>query len=80
MKKNIKIFGVLVLFIVITTLLLSIFYDTAFIPSCILMSSLFLFIICYIIKDDKRSIMYLLFIIGVILIFISLWYTIMRLI
>ena len=80
MKKNIKICGVLVLFIVITTLLLSIFYDTAFIPSCILMSSLFLFIICYIIKDDKRSIMYLLFIIGVILIFISLWYTIMRLI
>ncbi len=80
MKKNIKIFGVLVLFIVITTLLLSIFYDTAFIPSCILMSSLFLFIICYNIKDDKRSIMYLLFIIGVILIFISLWYTIMRLI
>ncbi len=80
MKKNIKIFGVLVLFVVIATLLLSIFYDTAFIPSCILMSSLFLFIICYIIKDDKRGIMYLLFIIGVILIFISLWYTIMRLV
>lgn len=79
-KKNIKLFGVLVLFVVIATLLLSVFYDTAFIPSCILMSSLFLFVVCYIIKDDKRSVMYILFIIGVLLIFIALGYTIKRLI
>ena len=79
-KKNIKLFGVLVLLVVIVTLLLSIFYDTAFIPSCILMSSLFIFVICYLIKDNKRNVMYILFILGVVLIFISLWYTIMRLI
>lgn len=79
-KKNIKLFGGLVLFVVIATLLLSVFYDTAFIPSCILMSSLFLFVVCYIIKDDKRSVMYILFIIGVLLIFIALGYTIKRLI
>ena len=79
-KKNIKLFGVLVLFVVIATLLLSVFYDTAFIPSCILMSSLFLFVVCYIIKDDKRSVMYILFIIGVLLIFIALGYIIKMLI
>ena len=79
-KKNIKLFGVSVLFVVIATLLLSIFYDTAFIPSCILMFSLFLFVVCYIVKDNNRGIMYLLFVIGVILIFVALGYTLKRLI
>lgn len=80
MKKNIKIFGVVVLFIIIITLLLSIFYNTAFIPACILMTSLLVFTICYYIKDDKKNVMYILFTLGIILIIIALYYMIMRLI
>ena len=77
-KNKIKLFGILVLIVVITTLCLSIFYSTAFIPSCILMTSLLLFIICYYVKDSKKWLMYLLFIMGVLLIFSSLIYTFMR--
>ena len=79
MKKNIKLFGGFVLLVVIATLCLSIFYSTAFIPSCMLMSSLELFIICYYIKDDNKELMNVLFVIGVLLIIASLGYTFMRL-
>ena len=79
MKKNIKMFGGFVLLVVIITLVLSIFYSTAFIPTCMLMSSLELFIICYYIKDSNKKVMYILFSIGILLIMASLGYTFMRL-
>ncbi len=78
-KKMIRIFEGVTFVIVIATLLLSILYSTAFVPSFMLMLSLFVFEICYDIKDDKKSMMYLLFVIGVLLIFGSLLYTFARL-
>lgn len=79
-NKLFKMGKILTLVIVIATLLLSIFYNQAFIPSFMLILSLLLFEICYDIKDSKKSLMYVLFIVGVLLIFGSLAYTIMRLI
>ena len=79
MKKNIKLFGGFVLLVIIATLCLSIFYSTSFIPSCILMTSLEMFVICYYIKDDNKELMNVLFVVGVLLIIASLGYTFMRL-
>ena len=79
MEKNIKTFGGFVLLVILITLGLSIFYDTAFIPSCILMTSLELFVICYYIKDSKKELMNVLFVLGVLLIICALGYTFMRL-
>ena len=78
-KKIIRTFEGITLLIVITTLLLSLLYNKAFIPSFMLMLSLFIFEICYDIKEDKKGIMYFMFILGVLLIFGSLIYTFMRL-
>ena len=78
-KKIIKGFCVVVFIVTLGTLGLSIFYNKAFIPSFMLMLSLFLFGICYYIKDDKKNIMYILFVTGVLLIVSSLLYTFMRL-
>jgi len=80
MKKNLKIFNTIILIITILSLFLSILYDSAFIPSFMLMSSLFIFGICYYIKDERKTLMYILFIVGILLIFASLAYTFMRLI
>ena len=77
-KKGIKIFSIVVLCITIVTLLLSIFYNSAFISSCMLMGSLFLFSVCYYVKDTKKGMMYIMFIMGVLLIIGSLGYTFMR--
>ena len=79
-NKLYKIGEGVTLVVVIITLLLSIFYNNAFIPSFMLILSLLLFEICYNIKDSKKNLMYVLFIAGVLLIFGSLIYTIMRLI
>ena len=78
-NKLFKMGEVLTLVIVVATLLLSIFYSKAFIPSFMLILSLLLFEVCYNIKDSKKTLMYVLFIVGVLLIFGSLAYTIMRL-
>ena len=78
-KKMIRVFEGVTAVIVVGTLLLSVLYNSAFVPSFMLMLSLFIFEICYDIKDNKKSIMYILFIIGVLLIFGSLLYTFMRL-
>lgn len=78
-KKFVKSFCVTALLVTLGTLLLSIFYNSAFIPSFMLMLSLFIFSICYYIKDDKKNIMYILFVVGVLLVFASLGYTFMRL-
>ena len=61
------------------TLLASIFYSRAFIPSFLLMFALTIFAKCYYIKDEKKNLMYGLFILGVLLIMGSLVYTYMRL-
>lgn len=80
-KKVIKIFGLVVFIILIITLILSIKYS-AFIPSSMFMGSLLLFSISYYIMDDndKKKILYGLFILGVLLIIGALGYTVMRLI
>jgi len=77
-KKNIKIFNTVILIITIITLSLCILYDSAFIPSFMLMTSLFLFGICFYIKDERKNLMYILFIVGILLILASLAYTFMR--
>lgn len=78
-KKIIKGFCIGALLVTLGTLLLAIFYNTAFIPSFLLMLSLFIFSVCYYIKDDKKNLMYVLFVLGVLLIVASLGYTFMRL-
>ena len=75
----IKGFIVISMVVTLVTLLLSIVYNSAFIPSFMLMLSLSLFGISYYIKDNKKSMMYLLFVVGVLLIIGSLVYTFIRL-
>ena len=77
-KKLIKLFCGVILVVTIITLLLSIFYSSAFLSSFMLMLSLFLFGCCYYIKDDNKIMLYILFIIGVLLIVGSLVYTWIR--
>ena len=72
-KKVIRIFEIVTLLIVIATALLSVLYNNAFVPSFMLMLALFIFEICYDIKDNKKTMMYVLFIIGVLLILGSLF-------
>ena len=74
-KKIIKYFSGVILFLTVGTMLAAIFYNKAFVPSSMLMLALFIFSICYYIKDDKKSLLYLLFIVGVLLIIGSLLYT-----
>ena len=76
-KETEKLFIIVSLFAFLVTLILS-FMNTAFIPSCMLMLSLLLFSICYLIKDNKKNVMYILFVVGVLLIVGSLAYTLMR--
>ena len=76
-KETERMFLIVSMLAFIVTLILS-FMNTAFIPSCMLMLSLMLFCICYMIKDNKKTIMYILFVVGVLLIIGSLVYTFMR--
>ena len=77
-KKINKIFSIVVLIITVITLLLSVFYNSAFVPTFMLMLSLFLFSICYYIRGEKKDLLYILFIVGVLLIIGSIAYTFMR--
>ena len=77
-KNLIKGFCLGVLLVTIVTLILAIFYNSAFVPSSMLMLSLFIFGVCYYIKDNKKNIMYILFVLGVLLIIGSLVYTYLR--
>ena len=73
-----KMFSIVSLFAFIVTLILSIM-NSKFIPSCMLMLSLLLFSICYMIKDnDKKVYLYILYVVGILLIIGSLFYTYMR--
>lgn len=74
-KKLIKYFSGFSLVVTIGSILAAIFYDKAFVPSSMLMLSLFIFSVCYYIKDDKKNLMYILFVVGVLLIIASLIYT-----
>ena len=76
-KETEKMFVIVSFFAFIVTLILS-FLNNIFIPSCMLMLSLLLFSICYMIKDSKKILMYVLFVLGVLLIIGSLVYTGMR--
>ena len=77
-KDLIKKFSYIMLGIVLITLGLC-FVNTAFIPSFMLMLSLYLFIYSYLMYlSSKRNIMYILFILGILLIIGSLVYTGMR--
>ena len=79
-KKNNKLIYIVPLVVALATLGLS-FYNQAFIPSFLLMFALFLFSICFYIREmeDKKKIMYGLFILGILLIIGSLVYTYIRL-
>ena len=77
-KKLIKFFCIGVLLVTIITFMMAIFYNNAFIPSFMLMLSLFIFSICFYIEDDKKYLMYILFILGVLLIIGSLVYVYLR--
>ena len=71
----ISLFSLVSLFAFLVTLVLS-FMNLNFIPSCMLMLSLLIFSICYIIKDNnKKVLLYILYIVGVLLIVGSLIYT-----
>ena len=76
-KETERLFLIVSKFAFIVTTVLSIM-NRIFIPSCMLMLSLMLFCICYMIKDNKKTIMYILFVVGVLLIIGSLVYTYMR--
>lgn len=76
-KETQNLFSIVSLFAFLVTLVLS-FMNMAFIPSCMLMLSLFVFSICFRLKDNKKTLMYILFVIGVLLIIGSLVYTCMR--
>ena len=76
-KETERMFLIVSLLAFIVTFVLALM-NSAFIPSCMLMLSLTLFCICYMIKDNKKTIIYILFVIGVLLIIGSLVYTFMR--
>ena len=52
--------------------------NSAFVSACMLMLSLFLFTLCYMIKDNKRKLLYILFTVGVLLIIGALIYMYVR--
>lgn len=64
-------------FAFLVTLILS-FMNMAFISACMLMLSLLLFSICYKIGENNKKVMYILFVLGVLLIIMSLVYMIMK--
>ena len=77
-KENLNLFSLVSFFAFLVTLILS-FMDSKFIPSCMLMLSLLIFSICYVIKDtNKKIILYVLYVVGIVLIIGSLVYTNMR--
>jgi len=76
-KDTERLFSIVSFFAFVVTFILSVM-NNKFIPACMLMLSLFLFTICYMIQDNKKILMYILFTIGVLLIVGSLVYTGMR--
>lgn len=77
-KKNVRIFTIIALLGALILLILS-FINTAFISAFMLWVSLFIFSICYSIRDEEdKTKLYILFILGVLLIIGSVIYMVMR--
>ena len=76
-KETEKLFSIVSMFAFFVTLVLS-FMNKKFIPACMLMLALFIFTICYMIQDNKKIVLYILFVMGVLLIIGALVYTYMR--
>ena len=77
-NKNVRIFTIIALLGALILLILS-FINTAFISAFMLWVSLFIFGICYNIRDEEdKTKLYILFIIGVLLIIGSVIYMVMR--
>lgn len=77
-NKNVRIFTIIALLVALILLILS-FINTAFISAFMLWVSLFIFSICYNIRDEEdKTKLYILFIIGVLLIIGSVIYMVMR--
>lgn len=77
-NKNVRIFTIIALLGALILLILS-FINTAFISAFMLWVSLFIFSICYNIRDEEdKTKLYILFIIGVLLIIGSVIYMVMR--
>ena len=76
-KETENLFSIVSFFAFLVTFILS-FMNNSFIPACMLMLSLFIFTICYKLGDNKKILLYILFIVGVLLIIGSLVYTFMR--
>lgn len=73
-----RLFSIVSFFAFFVTFILS-FMNNVFISACMLMLSLFLFTLCYMIKDNNKKLLYILFTIGVLLIVGSLVYMFVRL-
>ena len=76
-KETQNLFCIVSFFAFLVTLILS-FMNNNFISACMLMLSLFVFSICFRLDDNKKTFMYILFGIGVLLIIGSLVYIGMR--
>lgn len=81
-KSNVKVerlFSVIVGIIFLLLFILS-WIDYIFIPACMIMACLELFSIAYFWRNnkDKRNVVYLLFIVGVILLAVAIVYTCIR--
>ena len=76
-KETERIFSIVSFFAFLVTFVLS-WMNSAFISACMLMLSLFLFTLCYMIKENKKTLLYILFIAGVLLIVGALVYMFVR--
>ena len=76
-KETQNLFSIVSFFAFLVTFILS-FMNSAFISACMLMLSLFIFTICYRHGDNKKTLLYILFVVGVLLIVGALVYMFMR--
>ena len=81
MLKKLKTINYIFIFLIIVLMIAS-FINYIYIPATLIMSSLELFFICYCIKDDKKQKNKLisLFVSGIIILIISVVYTIMHIV
>jgi len=79
MKKIEELFCIIIL-IIFLVLLINTFRSNVFLPACLIMGALELFSLGYYFRDDKKkvNVVYMLFGSGVVLLFISVMYTIMN--
>jgi hypothetical protein len=81
MKKLEELFCLIIL-VIFVVLLVNTFKRIAFLPACLIMAALELFSLGYYFRDDKKkvNIVYVLFGIGIVLLFMSVIYTIMNMV